>query len=89
MDNQYSHWTPEPFVEALVRGEQRVALGSDPAGNLVVLFGVDATAYPMQNGSMSTGLVAAVPLEYITDFLSLEDEGSWCIIILSGRMVVL
>ena len=29
----------------------------------------------MQNGSMSTGLVAAVPLEYITDFLSLEDEG--------------
>ena len=66
---------PEPFVEALVRGEQRVALGSDPAGNLVVLFGVDATAYPMQNGSMSTGLVAAVPLEYITDFLSLEDEG--------------
>ena len=26
---------PEPFVEALVRGEQRVALGSDPAGNLV------------------------------------------------------
>lgn len=66
---------PEPFIEALVRGEQRVALGSDPAGNLVVLFGVDATAYPMQNGSMSTGLVAAVPLEYITDFLSLEDEG--------------
>ncbi len=66
---------PEPFVEALVRGEQRVALGSDPAGNLVVLFGVDATAYPMQNGSMSTGLVAAVPLEYITDFLFLEDEG--------------
>ena len=65
---------PEPFVEALVRGEQRVALGSDPAGNLVVLFGVDATAYPMQDGSMSTGLIAAVPLEYITDFLSLEDE---------------
>ena len=65
---------PAPFVEALVRGEQRVALGSDPAGNLVVLFGVDATAYPMQNGSMSTGLVAAVPLEYIIDFLSLENE---------------
>jgi len=28
----------------------------------------------MQDGSMSTGLIAAVPLEYITDFLSLEDE---------------
>lgn len=65
---------PEPFVEALVRGEQRVALGSDSAGNIVVLFGVDATDYPMQDGSMSTGLVAAVPLEYIIDFLSLKNE---------------
>ena len=65
---------PEPFVEALVRGEQRVALGSDSAGNIVVLFGVDATDYPMQDGSMSTGLVAAVPLGYIIDFLSLEKE---------------
>ena len=66
---------PEPFVEALVRGEQRVAVGIDSAGNEVALFGVDVTTYPMQDGSMSTGLVAAVPLEYITDFLSLEDEG--------------
>ena len=40
----------------------------------MVLFGVDA-AYPMPNGDRSTGLIAAVPLEYITDFLSLEDEG--------------
>ena len=65
---------PEPFVEALARGEQRVAVGIDTAGNEVVLFGVDATDYPMQDGSMSTGLVAAVPLEYIIDFLSLENE---------------
>ena len=65
---------PEPFVEALVRGEQRVAVGIDSAGNEVALFGVDVTTYPMQDGSMSTGLVAAVPLEYIGDFLSLEDE---------------
>ena len=28
----------------------------------------------MHNGDRSTGLIAAVPLEYITDFLSLEDE---------------
>lgn len=64
---------PGPFVEALVQGEQRVAVGSDSAGNKVVLFGVDA-AYRMQNGDKSTGLIAAVPLEYITDFLSLQDE---------------
>ena len=65
---------PEPFVEALSQGEQRVAVGIDTAGNEVVLFGVDA-AYPMSNGDRSTGLIAAVPLEYITDFLSLKDEG--------------
>ena len=65
---------PEPFVEALIRGEQRVAVGIDSAGNEVALFGVGITTYPMQDGSMSTGLVAAVPLEYIINFLSLEDE---------------
>ena len=65
---------PEPFTEALLKGEQRVAVGVDSAGNEVVLFGVDA-AYPMHNGHKSTGLIAAIPLEYITDFLSLEDDG--------------
>ena len=30
---------PEPFVEALLQGEQRVAVGVDSAGNEVVLFG--------------------------------------------------
>ena len=64
----------EPFVEALLQGEQRVAVGVDSAGNEVVLFGAYAD-YPMDNGNRSTGLIAAVPLEYITDFLSLEDEG--------------
>ena len=65
---------PQPFVEALLQGEQRVAVGIDMAGNEVVLFGVDA-AYPMHNGDRSTGLIAAVPLEYITDFLFLKEEG--------------
>lgn len=64
----------DPFLEALLDGEQRVAVGVDDAGNEVVMFGVDA-AYPMRNGEKSTGLVAAVPLNYITDFLYLEDEG--------------
>ena len=65
---------PKPFVEALLQGEQIVAVGIDTAGNKVVLFGVDA-AYPMHNGDRSTGLIAAVPLEYITDFLFLKEEG--------------
>ncbi|MEY8533133.1 response regulator [Blautia pseudococcoides] len=65
---------PPPFVEALKQGEQRVAVGVDTNGNDVVLFGVRAD-YPMQNGEKGLGLIAAVPLDYITDFLSLEDEG--------------
>ncbi|MCB5714010.1 hybrid sensor histidine kinase/response regulator [Lactonifactor longoviformis] len=65
---------PAPFVEALQQGEQRVAVGVDAVGNEVVLFGVEAD-YPMQNGEECIGLIAAVPLDYITDFLSLEDEG--------------
>lgn len=64
---------PSPFVEALTNGEQRVAIGVDANENEVVLFGVKAD-YPMQNGDKSVGLIAAVPLEYVTDFLSLEDE---------------
>lgn len=63
---------PAPFVEALVKGEQRVAVGVDSVGNEVVLFGVDA-AYPMKNGDVCTGLIGAVPLSYISDFLSLDD----------------
>ncbi len=82
---------PEPFVEALVQGSQRVAIGEDADGNQVILFGVDATAYPMSNGDMSTGLVAAVPLSYITDFLGL-DRGdqmmSFCIIRDDGSFVI-
>ncbi len=64
---------PKPFLEALLQGEQRVAVGLDADGNEVVLFGTVAD-YPMDNGGQSSGLIAAVPLEYITDFLSLEDE---------------
>lgn len=66
---------PTPFVEALKQGEQRVAVGVDINGREVVLFGVSA-AYPMNNGEDSIGLIAAVPLDYVIDFLSLEDKGS-------------
>lgn len=65
---------PPPFVEALKQGEQRVAVGVNADGDEVVLFGVQAD-YPLQNGETSLGLIAAVPLSYITNALSLEEEG--------------
>lgn len=81
---------PEPFVDSLNRKERRVAVGMDSDGNKVVLFGVDAN-YPMSDGSPCTGVVLAVPLEYITDFLSLEDADQmmlFCIIRDDGDFVI-
>ncbi|MCI9080798.1 MAG: response regulator [Lachnospiraceae bacterium] len=80
----------EPFVETLIKGDRRVAVGMDSAGNKVVLFGVNAD-YPMSDGTISTGLVAAVPQAYITEFLSLEDENqlmSFAIIRKDGSFVI-
>lgn len=81
---------PEPFVKAMNQGEQRVAIGVDSAGNDVVLFGVDAD-YPLQNGDKSVGLIAAVPLAYITEFLALNDDEqmiSFCVIRNDGSFVI-
>lgn len=64
---------PENFREALLRGEQRVTVGIDAEGNEVALLGVGA-AYPMQSGEQSVALVAAMPLDYIANFLELSDE---------------
>lgn len=81
---------PEPFVEALIQNEERVAIGTDSDGQEVVLFGVDAD-YSMADGRESTGLVAAVPLEYITEFLDLDRKDqmmSFCIIRNDGSFVI-
>lgn len=81
---------PEPFVEGLLRGEERVAIGVDSDGNEVVLFGVYAE-YPMSDGDDSVGLIAAVTLDYITDFLALDEENQmmyFCIIRNDGSFVI-
>ena len=65
---------PLPFVDALKNGQQRVAVGTDANGNELVLFGINAD-YPMQNNKKCTGLVVAISLKYITEFLSLDNEG--------------
>lgn len=64
-----------PFLEALRRGEQRVAVGIDDIGNEVILFGITAN-YLMKSGEQCIGLVASIPLEYISGILSLEEDGS-------------
>ncbi|MEY8260232.1 response regulator [Oscillospiraceae bacterium 50-60] len=64
---------PEPFLSSLNAGEKKIAVGTDPAGNRVVLMGVPC-AYPMSGGGTCAALVAALPVDYISNTLSLDDE---------------
>ena len=70
---QISLFDPDPFYESLRKGEKKVAVGQDAAGNSIVLFGVNAD-YPMQNGESCTALIVALPLDYISTMLSTEEE---------------
>ena len=62
---------PEPFLESLNHGEKKIAVGTDTAGNKLVLMGV-STDYPMESGEKCTALVAGLPVTYISETLSLN-----------------
>lgn len=64
---------PEPFIASLQQGERKIAVGVDDDGNNIVMFGVEAD-YPMSDGEKSMALVAALPVEYITNLLLTEKE---------------
>ncbi len=64
---------PEPFLSSLNEGTKKIAVGVDPDGNRLVLMGVSST-YPMSGGKTCTALVAALPVDYISSTLSLDDE---------------
>ena len=66
---------PEPFLASLNNNEKKIAVGSDAEGNHLVLMGVSST-YPMSGGKTCTALVTALPVDYISDTLSLDDEDS-------------
>ncbi len=64
---------PEPFLESMRHKERKVAVGTDASGRDIVMFGVDAD-YPMSDGEECMAMVAALPVEYITELLLREDE---------------
>lgn len=66
---------PEPFFRSLNNHEKKVAVGTDSQGDNVVLMGVPAVC-KMKNGKESIAIVAGLPVEYISDMLSLEGEES-------------
>ncbi|WP_298030541.1 hybrid sensor histidine kinase/response regulator [uncultured Dysosmobacter sp.] len=65
----------EPFAASLKEGEDKVYVGRNPAGDLVVLMGVPFRM-ELPNGRICAALVGELPVSYISDTLSLEDEDS-------------
>ncbi len=67
---------PDPFLTSLRGGEKKVAVATktdDPAGEKVILLGMP-TAHPADGERSCVALVAGLPVSYIKDNLSLEEN---------------
>ncbi len=64
---------PEPFLASLGQGKEKVAVGLNVQDGKMVLLGIPSR-YPMRNGSESIALVAALPVEYLSDTLDLGES---------------
>ncbi len=69
------HTGDDAFLQAVAGGEEMMAAGSDEAGQELLLMGIPA-AYPMDDGGRSVALVAALPVSYISDTLSLDADNA-------------
>ncbi len=81
---------PEPFLQSLNNHQNKVAVGQTSSGKDMILMGVDAS-YPLSNGKECTALVATLPVEYINEMLTLDDNNStgWAHIIRSDGSYVI
>ncbi len=66
---------PDAFLASLLAGEEKMTSGRDATGEETVLMGIPA-AYPMESGGKSVALVAALPISYISDTLSLDSDNA-------------
>ncbi len=66
---------PTPFYNSIQSGEKKIAVGTDTMGNKLLVMGVPAS-YKMSNGEESIALVAGLPVEYISNTLSLNTVDS-------------
>lgn len=66
-------FNPEPFLDSLRSGEEKVSGGSDQSGDRIILMGIPAS-YRMEDGRESVALVAAFPANYMRDALSLNEN---------------
>lgn len=66
---------PEPFLNSLNNNESKISVGTDSSGSKIVLIGIPAS-YTMANGRKCAGLVAGLPIEYISTTLSLDKRNT-------------
>ena len=66
-------YDPEPFKEAMINGERKVSVGIEDDGEKSAIMGVPFVM-EMQDGRKCVALVGKLPVEYISDTLSLEDN---------------
>ena len=64
---------PEPFLGSLGQGQQKVAIGINARGEKVILLGVPSPHDPTPDHDCAA-LVAGLPVSYISDNLSLEEN---------------
>ena len=69
------------FLTAMNKGETMVTIGVEEDGTSVLLYGLsvgypEGTGYPLSNGSHCTALLVGVPIENLTNALSLGADGS-------------
>ena len=66
---------PEPFLASLNHSEKKVAVGRDKDENPVVLLGVSVDLSSLGD-TTSTAIVAGLPVDYISNLLSLDGDES-------------
>ncbi len=64
---------PQPFLDSLNKEQQRVAIGTNASGEKVILLGAPSP-WPSAPEHDCVALVVGLPVEYISDNLSLEEN---------------
>ena len=64
---------PQPFLESLGGGQEKVAIGTNALGEKVILLGVPSPHSPTAEHDCAA-LVVGLPVDYISDNLSLEEN---------------
>ena len=71
--SQVSVTDPQPFLNSLNQGQQKVAIGTNDLGQKVVLLGWPSPHSPTQEHNCAA-LVVGLPIEYVSDNLALEEN---------------